>query len=236
MKKLISLVLILCMACMLVPAMADDGAAGLWYAEYSGAVMVLSLGEDGTSYMEVAGNRMAEGTWAEKDGKIEITMTDPSGEASTQVATLTDGVLTMGDENMTFNFTKEPIEVWTPAEVNPEAAAEDFEGEWTISKVSMMGMTLDASSAQMGDVGVKIEGGALSFSGGADSVTFFLGNDPIQLAYADGALSFSVGIPNDAEPMTFTIKAEILQDGMMALSIDVGSGAMVMYFTKAAAE
>ena len=205
MKKLISLVLILCMACMLVPAMADDGAAGLWYAESSGAVMVLSLGEDGTSYMEVAGNRMAEGTWAEKDGKIEITMTDPSGEASTQVATLADGVLTMGDENMTFNFTKEPIEVWTPAEVNPEAAAEDFEGEWIISKVSMMGMTLD-------------------------------GNDPIQLAYADGALSFTVDIPNDAEPMAFTIKAEILQDGMMALSIDVGSGAMVMYFTKAAAE
>jgi hypothetical protein len=236
MKKLISLMLILCMACMLIPAMADGGAAGVWYGDYFGAVMVLTLGEDGTSSMEVSGNQLASGTWAEKDGNIEITMTDMSGEASTQVATLADGVLTLADESMSVDFTQEPIESWAPAEVNPNAAAEDFEGEWTIAKVHMLGMMLDAASAGMGDLGIKIENSAISFTGSADSVTSFVGTDPLELSYENGALSFSMEIPNDAVPITFTMKAEMLQDGMMAVTIDMGYGATILYFARAAAE
>ena len=120
MKKLISLLLILCMACMLIPAMAEESPAGVWYADYSGAVMILTLGEDGSASMEVSGTQMGSGTWAIVDGKIEITMTDMSGEPSTQVATLADGVLTMGDDTMTVDFTREPIEVWAPAEVKAD--------------------------------------------------------------------------------------------------------------------
>ena len=62
MKKLISLILILCMACILVPATAEDGAAGEWYADYHGTVMILALNADGTSSMTVSGNQMGEGT------------------------------------------------------------------------------------------------------------------------------------------------------------------------------
>ena len=117
MKKLVSLMLILCMVCMLNPAMADSGAAGVWYADYYGAVMILTLNDDGTSSMTVSGNQMGVGTWVENDGKIEITMTDMTGEASTQVATLSDGVLTLADGNMSVNFSQEPIESWMPAAV-----------------------------------------------------------------------------------------------------------------------
>ena len=236
MKKLISLMLILCMACMLVPAMAEGDAAGIWYADYYGTVMILTLGEDGTSSMTVSGNQMGTGTWAENDGKIEITMTDMTGEASTQVTTLADGVLTLADDGMSVDFTQEPIGTWMPAAVNPEAAAEDFDGEWVITKVSMMNMTLDAESAGMGDMGVKIENSAISFTGSAESVTFFLGTDPVQLNYEDGALGLSIDIPNDAQPMTFTVKAELLEDGMMAVTIDMGYGETCMYFTRAEAE
>ena len=88
MKKLISLMLILCMACMLIPAMADGSAAGVWYGDYHGAVMVLTLNEDGTSSMTVSGNQMAAGTWTENDGKIEITMAGAVGEPSTQAEAL----------------------------------------------------------------------------------------------------------------------------------------------------
>jgi hypothetical protein len=236
MKKLISLMLILCMACMLIPAMAADGAAGVWYANYYGAVMVLTLGEDGTASMTVSGNQMAAGTWAEKDGKIEITMKDVNDEESTQTAALADGVLTIADGSDSVSFTQEPIEDWTPGEVKTDAAAEDFEGEWTITKVNMMGVIIDASAAGMGDLGVKIENGAISFSGSADSITFYIGTDPVQMAFENGALSFSREIPNDAEPMTFVMKAEMLQDGTMALTVDLGYGGTTVYLTKAAAE
>ena len=232
MKKLIFLMLILCMACMLISAMADSDAAGVWYADYYGAVMILSLNDDGTSSMTVSGNQTGVGTWIENDGKIEITMTDMTGEASTQVATLADGVLTLADENMSVDFTQEPIEAWMPAAVNPEAVAEDYEGEWAITKVNMMGMMFDPTAAGMGDVGVKIENGAVSFTGSADSVTFYLGTDPVPLAYEGGALGLSIDIPNDAEPITFTLKAEMLEDGMMTVTIDMGYGETYMYFTK----
>ena len=236
MKKLVSLMLILCMACMLIPATADESAAGVWYADYFGAVMIMTLGEDGSASMEISGNQMGSGNWTVQDGQIAITMAGPDGEESTQMATLADGVLTLADGSMSVDFTQEAIEVWTPAEVNPEAAAEDFEGEWAIAKVNTLGMMLDAASAGMGDIGVKIENGAILFTGSADSVTFFVGTDPLPLAYENGALGYSIEIPNDAEPITFTMKAELLQDGTLALTIDMGYGDTIMYFTKAAAE
>ena len=233
MKKLISLMLILCMACMLVPAMADSGFVGVWYGEYSGTVMVIGLNEDGTCYVEVGGNRMSEGTWVENDGKAEITMGDPTGGASTQVATLADGVMTLEDANMSVSFTQEPIEQWQPAEVNPEAAAEDFDGDWTLAKVSMMGITADPAAAGMGDVAIKVEGGNVIFSGSTESLAMFVGNEPIQLNYENGMLIYSVDI---TEGMSLAIKAEILQDGMLALTFDIAGQAMALYFTKVVAE
>ena len=236
MKKLISLMLILCMACMLIPAMADGSAAGVWYGDYHGAVMVLTLNEDGTSSMTVSGNQMAAGTWTENDGKIEITMAGAVGEPSTQAATLADGVLTLADETMSVDFTQEPIEAWMPAEVNPEAAAEDYEGEWAIAKVYTLGMLVDADAVGVGDLGVKIENGAISFTGSADFVTFYLGTDPVQLTYEDGVLGISIDIPNDAEPMAYQLTAQMLEDGMLAVTTDMGYGETCMYLTRTEAE
>ena len=39
-------------------------------------------------------------------------------------------------------------------------------------------------------------------------------------------------IPNGAELITFTIGAELPQDGMPPVTIDMGCGAAVMYFVK----
>ena len=51
MKKLFSLILALCMACMMIPAVAEEGVAGEWYASLGGMTMVLNLAEDGTAEM-----------------------------------------------------------------------------------------------------------------------------------------------------------------------------------------
>ena len=46
MKKLFSLILAVCMACMMIPAVAEEGVAGEWYASLGGMTMVLNLGDD----------------------------------------------------------------------------------------------------------------------------------------------------------------------------------------------
>lgn len=235
MKKLISLILALCVALTMASALAD-GAAGVWYGDYHGAVMTLTLAEDGTCSMEVSGFQMGAGTWAEKDGAVEITMTDMTGGASTLIATLADGVLTLADEDMSVDFTQEAPEIWAPADVNPEAAAEDFDGSWAIAKVNTMGMLVDASAAGMGEMTLNIENGVVTFGGNASSITFFIGDAAIPLNYADGTLSYSIDIANDAMALSFQLQAVLLQDGMLSVSLDMGYGETVMYFTRVAAE
>jgi len=236
MKKLISLLLILCMTCMLIPAMAEEDISGEWYANHYGIDMILTLNADGTASMAITGmGEPGNGTWSLDGEKFVLTIVQNGVEDSTE-GTLADGKLTITAGEQIIEFGRERAEGITIAEVNPNAAAEDFEGEWTISYVSMAGMTLDAAAGGMGDVGVKIENGAVSFTGNADAVTFFLGTDPIPLTYENGALIYTIDIPNDIQPMSFTIKAEILQDGMMSVSVDTGNSTMALYFTKTAAE
>ena len=56
MKKLISLILVFCMAVILVPALAESAdIVGEWTADYSGYSVVLTLNANGTFSMEVAG-------------------------------------------------------------------------------------------------------------------------------------------------------------------------------------
>ena len=64
MKKLFSLILALCMVCMLIPAVAEDSMAGEWYTNFSGVSMVLVLGEDGSAQLSMPGTENnAAGTW-----------------------------------------------------------------------------------------------------------------------------------------------------------------------------
>ena len=55
MKKLISLVLALCLACMLIPAVAEDDVTGEWYANMSGIAVKFTINADNTFTMEVPG-------------------------------------------------------------------------------------------------------------------------------------------------------------------------------------
>ncbi len=233
MKKLISLVLILCMACMLIPAIADDDISGEWYASFYGVPMTMTLNADGTASMAVGDTDMGTAVWTFSDGKFTMTE-DESGVVSE--GALVDGVLTIEDDEQLIEFTREPVQGITVAEVNPAVVAEDFEGTWSVTYAGLENMLVDAVAA--GDVpDVKIENSALSFFGdGADSMTFFFGEAAIPLTYENGTMNYSIEIPNDAQSLTAAVKAEILQDGMLAVTVDLGGDAMVMYYTKAAAE
>ncbi len=234
MKKLISLVLVLCMACMLIPAMADDDITGEWYASFYGAPMKMTLNADGTASMAMADMDMGTAVWTFSDGKFSMTE-DDSGIVSE--GTLVDGVLTIEGDDQLIEFTREPVQEITVAEVNPEAAAEEFEGAWSITYVDLGGMLVDAVASGSNMPDVKIENGALSFCGdGAEFMTSVFGDAAIPLTYENGAMAFFMEISNDAQPMKGGFKAELLQDGMLALTVVRGDETVVMYYTSAAAE
>lgn len=232
MKKLISVLLVLALCCALVPAMAEEDVTGEWYASYYGMVVTLKLNADGTASMEVVGMEEAsETTWAMEGETVTVTV-----EGNPMTGAVADGVMNLkGEDGTELAFTREPIEAFVPAEVNAEAAAEDFNGEWKYAYANMEGayMAYPDDYAES----LVIDNGSVTFIGGEDSSMIFLfGADPVAMTYEGGALVYAIDIPNDEVPMQLSLKAEMLQDGMMALTVDMGYGASVLYLTKTAAE
>ena len=96
MKKLISLMLILCMACMLVPAMADEDIAGEWTMvkvvvqgmemepSAIGMEMVIMLNADGTAEAKTsyggAEPEISDGTWTMDGSTVTITIAGEPAE------------------------------------------------------------------------------------------------------------------------------------------------------------
>ena len=103
MKKLISLILILCMACMLIPAMADTDVTGTWYASMMGIPMTMTLNADGTGTMisPVQGGE-APAAWTMEGDKITITVND-----SPATGTVTADAITLEESGMEIVFTRE---------------------------------------------------------------------------------------------------------------------------------
>ena len=235
MKKLISLVLILCMACLLVPAMADEDVTGEWYlktmkngdTEYDAASIgyniVMTLNADGTVVMITpVSEDPSNGTWTLEGDTITVNIDD-----SPVSGTVADGVLSLSQDETTMIFTREQSEGIQLAEVNPDAAAEDFEGEWTIKYVSMAGLTMDPTATGEAMPGLLIENGSLKFTGESSMTTAF-GTSALPLTYENGALGYALTLGETS----ITIKAEMLQDGMLALSLGMGDTVVGMYFVK----
>ncbi len=227
MKKLVALVLALLMMCMLLPTMAEEDITGEWYANYMGLVMKLTLNADNSATVEVTGTDGADtGTWALNGSKFTLKTGDV-----TQEGTYENGVLTLADADQSISFSREPIESITIAAVNPDAAASDFDGEWKIAYIGVDGMAIDASQAGEDFPGLLVENSSVKFTGGTAMNDLF-GNDALALTFAGGALSYNL----KAGDVAIALRLEILQDGMLSLLFDMGSGASSMYFTRVEAE
>ena len=227
MKKLFSLILALCMVCMLVPAMAEDSMAGEWYTNFSGVTMVLNLGDDGSAQLSMPGTEnTAAGTWALDGEKFTLTLDDSPAEG-----TYADGTITLSEGDMSMVFTREKPEETKVADVNPAAAAEDFEGTWEIAYVGYNGLIIDPSTTGQEMPGLVVENGAMKFTGNS-SMSQAFGTKAIPLTFADGALGMSVSMGETS----YGLKLEMLEDGMLALTANMGSTEVYMYFVKAAAE
>lgn len=227
MKKLFSLILALCLVCMLVPAMAEDSMAGEWYTNFSGVTMVLNLGDDGSAQLSMPGTEnTAAGTWALDGEKFTLTLDDSPAEG-----TYVDGTITLSEGDMSMVFTREKTEGIKVADVNPAAAAEDFEGTWDIAYVGYNGLIIDPSTTGQEMPGLVVENGAMKFTGNS-SMSQAFGTNAIPLTFADGALGMSVSMGETS----YGLKLEMLEDGMLALTANMGPTEVYMYFVKAAAE
>ena len=227
MKKLFSLVLVVCMACMMIPAVAEDSIAGEWYASLGGVTMTMNLAEDGTAAITMPGSEdAAAGSWVLDGEKITVTIEDSPAEG-----TYADGTITLGDEDMTMVFTRELPKAIEIAAVNTAAAAEDFDGTWEIVYIGYNGTIVDTSTTSEQLPGLLVENGAMQFTGESSLAQVF-GTNALPMTYADGALSMSVSLGETS----YGLKLEMLEDGMLSLTASMGDMSVNMYFVKAAAE
>lgn len=240
MKKLISLVLALMMACMLIPAMAEgQDVTGDWYltdvsgmnVANLGMSMIITLNADGTAKvsMEMQGEKEEkEGTWALEEGKVVVTIDgDPLS------LELVDGKLTADMGGQTGTFGREPAEAVATefAEEKTDATAEEFEGSWKATYMSVMGMSIDVETAvSAGQLEalpmLTMKEGQMSLEG-LGSMNMF-GEGGLQLTFADGKYSFSMTLGES----TISIELAMLQDGTLRMNMSAGQE-IALYFAKA---
>ena len=244
MKKLISLLLILCMACMLVPAVAEDSAAGTWYmAEMTqgemtfapsqlGMTWSLTLAEDGTasSVMEMMGEKEeSTGTWTQDGDSVTITIDDQPA-----VFAFADGKLTLDQgERGKAVFTQDAPEAAAAPSAGVAAESEDvFLGNWELTAIGMMGMTFTKdmfAAANMSgfDISLTVEAGKATMtavtSADAAPSTF-----ETTTALVDGNLVLSV---SDVTIATITM----LEDGTISFLFNLGGFELTVYMAPAGA-
>ncbi len=242
MKKILSLVLALCM--MLGLACAED-ITGDWYATKMGdgetyfdaalvgMPMVLTLNEDGTAAMNSDGEVM-EGTWETTETGISVTF---EGEAVG--ATFADGELKLAEDGQEVIFSREAPAGIEFAEVKADAALEDFNGSYTGAYIKSGDSYLPAEmAASFGLVlpDLSIENGQITAANvdleeaGIGTMLNVFSAMPMELK--DGKL---VGeFSEEGVEGSTGIEISLLQDGM--LNVDLlsnGESMFVLYFTPA---
>ena len=247
MKKLISMILVFCMAVMLVPALAESAdIAGEWIGSYAGHVIPMTLNADGTFSMNGT-----DGTWTLEGETLSLT-----AKGETMVFTYKDDVISFDMQGESLDFSRAASEEATPAEeaapaeesapaegqapaaditfaeVNPDAAAEDFNGEWCIQYIAAGDEFAANDTGEItADIAIKDDG--ITFGSGSGFSEVF-GDKALKMEFADGAYTYSRSFFG----VSLSFRIEMLQDGMAAVTIDIAGENAILYMVKtdAAAE
>ena len=240
MKKLISLILVMLLICMAIPTMAEEDVTGDWYLktmkmgdqEYDAAsigyVIVMTLNADGSATMAMpTTGESSTGTWTLDGDKITVTIDDDPVEG-----TVSEGAIVLEQDGGEMVFTRDEVSTITLAEVKAAECAEEFYGNWTSVYVEMEGMVMDISVVEMGVPNVTISETGMEFFDEEDvlkdSDEFKPGDAPV---FAEGKLTAKAAA--DAVNSDFSIEAELLEDGMLKLTLISNDSPMVLYCTPA---
>ena len=229
MKKLLATLIALMM---LVSAVICGAAAetaditGEWYGSVFGLTMTLTLQEDGTYTMSMAGEEADDGTWS-FDG---TTLTMDEGTDGESAFAYDGESLSASMEGMDFVFTREPIATFEPAPARTDAALEEFSGSWNATTIGMMGMYLSTDMIGTG-VSLDIDGTAV--------VMTFVEEDSepeaitVEASFADGVLTMADPTSTEENSSFWTIS--LLEDGTMSMFTQMEDIEMSYYLSPAEA-
>ncbi|MBR0357555.1 MAG: lipocalin family protein [Clostridia bacterium] len=240
MKKLVSLILVLLLICMAIPTMAEEEITGDWYLktmksgdqEYDAAsigyVIVMTLNEDGSATMTMPGQEPIAGTWALDGDKITVTADDAPVDG-----TVSEGAIVLEQDGMEMVFTREEVSAIALAEVKAAESAEEFYGDWTCVYLEMEGKVMDIAIVEMGIPHVSISENGLEFYDEDDgTLTLVLKMNKLDApVFAEGKLAVKAAA--DALNPNFAVDAELLEDGMLKLTVVADNSPMILYFIPA---
>ena len=229
MKKLLATLLALTMLVSAVVCGAVAEAAdivGEWYGSVFGLTMTLTLQEDGTYTMSMAGEEAEPGTWSFDCTTLTL---DEGSEGESAFAY--DGEsLSASMEGMDFVFTREPIATFEPAPARTDAALEEFSGSWNATTIGIMGMYLSPDVIGAG-ISLDIDGTTVVMTiiqedSEPEAVT-------VEATFADGVLT--VADPTSTEESSTFWTLSLLEDGTMSMFTQMEGIEMTYYLSPAEA-
>ncbi len=228
MKKLLSLIMALCLL-LSCTAFAEDDMTGDWFADMFGQLAILTIADDATYSMEVMGDS-DEGVWVLEGETLYL---DKGTDVETALAYDADACtlsVDLGDEMMIV-FGREMPVFFTPAEARTDATVEEYAGSWTATFVDFFGMLAPVDAAGM-TMTLTIEGtnATMALNMGEEEPDVAT----IEGAFADGILTLTIPAESELEEdAVFTVK--LLVDGTMSCEFSM-MGMPVVFYLEAAAE
>ena len=229
MKKIVSLLLALMMACTLIfAAAAEETVTGIWYLNEVqmeglslnpatlGVEMTITLNEDGTCVSETIQDEETEetlGTWEMGDGVVIVAM---EGEEEPSEFAVEDGQLSADLGGVIGIFGREAPEALVAPEIVPAENEDAFLGIWTLSSIGI-GDTIFPAAAMGMETTMTIAAG---------KVTLISGDEPDEYTseFADGALKAT-------NPEGEEMALSLTDAGSVAITYELDEEtAMILYF------
>ena len=243
MKKLISLFLVLCMACMLIPAMADESVVGTWYLKditmgdqvispsLLGMSMSFEFKEDGTLTILTSYGDEPEtdtGAWTQDGAAVTITGEGEDGSQSFTLQ-LADGVLSMEQDGSLMNFTQEePAAAEAQATTVAAESEEAFLGTWQLTSMEIMGK--EVPTALLGSFGLDMNLTLTVEAGKASLIAAVFGEsqeETFATSFADGKLTLA------KEGTDESISIALTADGRLAFVLPISEQTFSVYLSPA---
>ena len=192
---------------------AEARVPGDWYALHQGAILCLSLSEDGAYTLSFPGADLEEsrGTWTVESNQLFL-----DGREDEPLLVLDNSLFW---EPARMSFTREMPKTYVPAGEFYDLQPGDLDGLWRCRFLGLGGLTVSAE-AMSDDTLLYIEGENVALAGS------FFGNVPLVFAYEKDAATASLGEGDAA----VTLSLRLQQDGFLRLTLETGDPADSVVF------